>query len=91
MRAMLSGLLAAVLLLSLAACGQQETEPDTLGQSLLQAFQTAYEADPQADLDTLAQGLLTQETVGFQGTTAPVEPGTSWVLATPPLKGFPKG
>ena len=31
MRAMLSGLLAAVLLLSLAACGQQETEPDTLG------------------------------------------------------------
>ena len=62
--------------LSPVACGQQETEPDTLGQSLLQAFQTAYEADPQADLDTLAQGLLTQETVGFQGTTAPVEPGT---------------
>ena len=91
MRAMLSGLLAAVLLLSLAACGQQETEPDTLGQSLLQAFQTAYEADPQADLDTLAQGLLTQETVGFQGTTAPVEPGTLMGFGNTPIEGFSQG
>ena len=91
MRAMLSGLLAAVLLLSLAACGQQETEPDTLGQSLLQAFQTAYEADPQADLATLAQGLLTQETVGFQGTTAPVEPGTLMGFGNTPIEGFSQG
>ena len=91
MRAMLSGLLAAVLLLSLAACGQQETEPDTLGQSLLQAFQTAYAAAPQADLDTLAQGLLTQETVGFQGTTAPVEPGTLMGFGSTPIEGFSQG
>lgn len=91
MRAMLSGLLAAVLLLSLAACGQQETEPDTLGQSLLQAFQTAYAAAPQADLDTLAQGLLTQETVGFQGTTAPVEPGTLMGFGNTPIEGFSQG
>ena len=83
MRAMLSGLLAAVLLLSLAACGQQETEPDTLGQSLLQAFQTAYEADPQADLATLAQGLLTQETVGSREPPRRWSPGPSWVWQHP--------
>ena len=62
-----------------------------MGQSLLQAFQTAYEADPQADLDTLAQGLLTQETVGFQGTTAPVEPGTLMGFGNTPIEGFSQG
>lgn len=91
MRAMLSGLLAAVLLLSLAACGQQETEPDTLGQTIFQTFQEAYAADPQAALDTLAQSLLTQETVGFQGTTTPVEPGTLMGFGNTAIEGFSQG
>lgn len=91
MRAMLSGLLAAVLLLSLAACGQQETEPDTLGQAILQTFQEDYAADPQADLAALAQGLLTQETVGFQGTTTPVEPGILMGFGNTAIEGFSQG
>ena len=45
----------------------------------------------QADLDTLAQGLLTQETVGFQGTTAPVEPGTLMGFGNTPIEGFSQG
>ena len=41
--------------------------------------------------DTLAQGLLTQETVGFQGTTAPVEPGTLMGFGNTPIEGFSQG
>lgn len=91
MRTVLSALLAGVLLLSLAACGQQETEPDTLGQTIFQTFQKAYNADPQADLDTLAQGLITQEAVGFQGTTSPVEPGTLMGFGNTAIEGFSQG
>ena len=94
-----TALLAGVLLLSLAACGGQEKAPDTLGQAVFQTFQAEYAAHPQADLDTLAQALLTPDTVGFTPRTRwalPAPPprwsrGPSWALATPPLRAFPRG
>ena len=61
-------LLAVLLLLSLTACGQEAPQaPATLGQALLQDFQTRIKDSPQADLETLAQGLLDQEDLEFQG------------------------
>ena len=43
------------LLLSLTACGQEAPQaPATLGQALLQDFQTRIKDSPQADLETLA-------------------------------------
>ena len=86
-----TALLAGVLLLSLAACGGREKAPDTLGQAVFQTFQAEYAAHPQADLDTLAQALLTPDTVGFTGTTAPVEPGTLMGFGNTPIEGFSQG
>ncbi|MFR2155869.1 MAG: hypothetical protein ACLS43_01345 [Evtepia gabavorous] len=59
----------------LVACGGRPQAPATLGQALLQDFQTRVKDSPQADLETLAQGLLDQEDLEFQGAVTPVEPG----------------
>ena len=68
MKPVASLLLAVLLLLSLTACGQEAPQaPATLGQALLQDFQTRIKDSPQADLETLAQGLLDQEDLEFQG------------------------
>ena len=68
MKKLLSLLLPLALLLSLTACGQEAPQaPATLGQALLQDFQTRIKDSPQADLETLAQGLLDQEDLEFQG------------------------
>ena len=76
MKPVASLLLAVLLLLSLTACGQEAPQaPATLGQALLQDFQTRIKDSPQADLETLAQGLLDQEDLEFQGAVTPVEPG----------------
>ena len=87
-----AALLAALLLLGLTACGQEETkEPETMGEILLQEFETQYQADPQADLDAMAQAILSQEVIGFQGTTAPVEPGTLMGFGGTDIQGFAQG
>ena len=55
MKSVASLLLAVLLLLSLVACGQEAPQaPATLGQALLQDFQTRVKDSPQADLETLA-------------------------------------
>ena len=87
-----AALLAALLLLGLTACGQEETkEPETMGEILLQEFEAQYQADPQADLDAMAQAILSQEVIGFQGTTAPVEPGTLMGFGGTDIQGFSQG
>ena len=87
-----AALLAALLLLGLTACGGEETkEPETMGEILLQEFENQYQADSQADLDTMAQAILSQEVIGFQGTTAPVEPGTLMGFGGTPIQGFSQG
>lgn len=87
-----AALLAALLLLGLTACGQEETkEPETMGEILLQEFEAQYQADPQADLDAMAQAILSQEVIGFQGTTAPVEPGTLMGFGGTDIQGFAQG
>lgn len=92
MKSVASLLLAVLLLLSLVACGQEAPQaPATLGQALLQDFQTRVKDSPQADLETLAQGLLDQEDLEFQGAVTPVEPACSWALATRRSRAFPRG
>lgn len=92
MRTVIASLLAGLLLLSLTACGQEETkQPETMGQLLAQEFQTQYQADPQADLAAMAQAILSQEVVGFQGTTSPVEPGPLMGLGAAQIEGFSQG
>ena len=82
MKSVASLLLAVLLLLSLVACGQEAPQaPATLGQALLQDFQTRVKDSPQADLETLAQGLLDQEDLEFQGAVTPVEPGLCYDTA----------
>ena len=88
MRTVIASLLAGLLLLSLTACGQEETkQPETMGQLLAQEFQTQY----QADLAAMAQAILSQEVVGFQGTTSPVEPGPLMGLGAAQIEGFSQG
>ena len=87
-----SALLAALLLLGLTACGGEETKaPETMGEILLQEFETQYQADPQADLDAMARAILSQDVIGFEGTTAPVEPGTLMGLGSAQIQGFSEG
>lgn len=92
MRNITACLLAAALLLSLTACGQETPkEPETLGQTLLQEFETQYDADSKASLDTIAQGILAQESLEFDGTTAPVEPGPLMGFGNTQIQGFEEG
>ena len=65
--------------------------PATLGQALLQDFQTRIKDSPQADLETLAQGLLDQEDLEFQGAVTPVEPGLLMGFGNETIQGFSQG
>ena len=92
MKSVASLLLAVLLLLSLVACGQEAPQaPATLGQALLQDFQTRVKDSPQADLETLAQGLLDQEDLEFQGAVTPVEPGLLMGFGNETIQGFSQG
>ena len=92
MKPVASLLLAVLLLLSLTACGQEAPQaPATLGQALLQDFQTRIKDSPQADLETLAQGLLDQEDLEFQGAVTPVEPGLLMGFGNETIQGFSQG
>ena len=73
MKPVASLLLAVLLLLSLTACGQEAPQaPATLGQALLQDFQTRIKDSPQADLETLAQGRFQDYDAMFLELPAPV-------------------
>ena len=91
MKSVASLLLAVLLLLSLVACGQGAERQPTLGQALLQDFQTRVKDSPQADLETLAQGLLDQEDLEFQGAVTPVEPGLLMGFGNETIRAFPRG
>ena len=92
MKYVASLLLAVLLLISLVACGQEAPQaPATLGQALLQDFQTRVKDSPQADLETLAQGLLDQEDLEFQGAVTPVEPGLLMGFGNETIQGFSQG
>ena len=80
------------------ACRSSPALPDrlrpgsaTLGQALLQDFQTRIKDSPQADLETLAQGLLDQEDLEFQGAVTPVEPGLLMGFGNETIQGFSQG
>ena len=95
MRSISACILVALLLFAATSCGQEAPEvpetPATMGQTLLQSFQRLYEEDPQRDLESLGQQILAEETVGFQGSTAPVEPGALMGFGSTAIEGFSQG
>ena len=91
MKRMLSLLCAVLFTLSLVACGGGEEEPATLGQAIKQDFQAQGKADPDADLETLAQALLDNEALGFAPMVMPVEPGLLQGFGNTEIQGFSQG
>lgn len=92
MRNITACLLAAALLFSLAACGQKTPkEPETLGQALLQEFETKYQSNPKENLDSIAQAILAQKSIGFEGITSPIEPGPLMGFGNTQIQGFTEG
>ncbi len=92
MRHITACLLAAALLLSLTACGQETPkEPETLGQALLQEFETQYQSASKESLDTIAQAILAQKSIEFEGITAPIEPGPLMGFGNTQIQGFKEG
>lgn len=89
MKQFASALLAALLLLTLTACGgPADTQPATLGQALEGDFLARAEQDPQADLETLAQDILANKALGFEGMVTAVEPGLLPGFGNTEITGF---
>lgn len=82
-------ILCLAMLLSLCACGKEETvEPETLGQSLYQRF-TGKVDGGEKDVQALADALLSSGLLPFDGVSMEVEPG--WLMGfTADIEGFEK-
>lgn len=81
------------LLLPLAACGggTQEKEPETMGEILLADFQTQVRKDPKAAPAALAERLLENPALPFEGMVTPVEPGLLTGFGNIEITGFQEG
>lgn len=89
MKKFLVTLLAAVMVLSMVACGSKnnetesspaavaftEVEEGTLGAALLEVFSTQIEANPAMTAQELADAVITNEAILFAGASVPVEAG----------------
>ncbi len=64
---------------------------DTVAQTLLQDFKDRVAADPAANTQTLADGLLTNSVIQFSGATMPVEPGLLSGFGNAEITGFKEG
>ncbi|MBE6825579.1 MAG: hypothetical protein E7511_01670 [Ruminococcus sp.] len=64
---------------------------DTVAQTLLQDFKDRVAADPAANTQTLADGLLTNSVIQFSGATMPVEPGLLTGFGNAEITGFKEG
>ena len=91
--------LALLLILALAACGGEKTGPGaltepgedaTLAEILEYDFQTRA-AGGETDLTALAEGILSNEEINFDGLTMPVEPGLLMGFGNTEITGFDEG
>ena len=82
-------ILALAMVLSLCACGKEETaEPETLGQTLYKDFTAKVDAG-EKDTQALADAILSSGVLPFDGVSMEVEPG--WLMGfTADIEGFEK-
>ena len=88
MKRTLSLFLAALLALTLTACGQTAATP---GENLCQVFLDLHQENPEADVLTLAEELLSHESIPFAGAVAQVEPGLLAGFGNTEITGFSEG
>ena len=72
----------------------EETEApaaDTLGQALLADFKARDAEDPSASAQTIADGLITNPLIQFDGATMPVENGLLTGFGNAEITGFSEG
>lgn len=98
MKKWLSLLLAAMMILSMVACGSkeeesvaQDPEPTTVGTFLRKDFKDQLAENADLTAQELADKLLTNEHLGFAGTTMPVEPGLLMGFDNAEITGFSEG
>lgn len=85
MKRTLSLFLAALLALTLTACGQTAATP---GENLCQVFLDLHQENPEADVTALAEELLSHESIPFAGAVAQVEPGLLAGFGNTEITGF---
>ncbi len=103
MKKLLSVVLAGAMMASLTACGGgaaqttpaettvEETTrkaPETLGETLLFDFEDRVAENSEATAQELAEGILTNEAILFQGGAMPVEEGYMMGFGEAEIKGF---
>ena len=104
MKKLLSVVLAGAMMASLTACGGgavkettpaettvEETTrkaPETLGEALLYDFEDRVEENAEATAQELAEGIITNELILFQGGAMPVEEGYMMGFGETEITGF---
>lgn len=103
MKKFLSVVLAGAMMASLTACGGGATEttpaettveettrkaPETLGEALLYDFEDRVAENAEATAQELAEGILTNELILFQGGAMPMEEGYLTGFGEAEIKGF---
>ncbi|MDD7084778.1 MAG: hypothetical protein PUI07_03775 [Clostridiales bacterium] len=83
--------LAVLAVLTLAACGQGETAPGTMGTMLVQVFEERGKADPNLDLTDLGNTLMNDSGLPIDGEVTPVEPGLLMGFGNDEITGFAEG
>lgn len=92
-------LLAVMMVLALAACGEEapqasgsaEPTPTTVGQILYKDFKDKLSADPSMSAQAMADALLTNEIIQFMGASMPVENGLLMGFGNTEITGFKEG
>lgn len=88
MKRIVTILLAAIMVLGTAACGNTgESKPETVGGILLEDFKS----DTEGTAQEIAERLIANEIIPFQGGVMPVEPGVMAGFDNAEITGFESG
>ena len=88
MKRIVTILLAAIMVLGTAACGNAgESKPETVGGILLEDFKS----DTDGTAQEIAERLIANEIIPFQGGVMPVEPGVMAGFDNAEITGFESG
>ena len=94
MRKIINSILIAGMMISLVACGsnaESVKEPETIGEALAQDFQTRVKEDSEIGADELANALLQNEWILFEGAAVEVEEGLLTGFGNAEITGFEDG
>lgn len=94
MKKIINGILIAGIMLSLVACSSSEEslkEPETVGEALAQDFHTRVKEEPEIGADELANALLENEWILFEGVVVEIEEGLLTGFGNTEITGFENG